>query len=191
MDAAGAGAGVPVVTHVPRTCPCLDCRLVRLRLLLHSEVPSQLHTHAAPVLRDFEGLPERDDGTGVGDPPGVGMSFSATFHRYLGGPDEWGVTRLGMLSIIEVSSACASKHPPHRRPMFTRTVCGQLIFEAAKLGQELTDLVWLHPELTYPQIYGQLEWALKHAEDWRTERFMRLTREPGHVAPLPERKRVA
>ncbi len=172
------------MTH-PRFCPCLSCRLVRLRLLLHSEAPSQINTHAAPVLRDFEGIPERQTDEG-----GIGLPFTASFHRYLAGPDHWGLTRLGMLSIIEVSEACASKHPVHRRPMFTRTVCAQLIFEAAYLGQSVIDLVWLHPELTYPQIHGQLDWGLRHAESWRETMFARWSKVPGEEEPMPERRPV-
>lgn len=173
------------MTH-PLGCRCVDCLLMRLRMLLRSEIPMQLHTHAAPVLRDFEGIPERETDEG-----GIGPPFTASWHRYLAGPDHWGVTRLGMLSIIEVSEACASKHPPHRRPMFTRTVCGQLTFEAAYLGQELADLSWLHPELPPSQISGLLLWSLTHAEDWRADKFARWTKVPGAEEPLPERRRVA
>ena len=165
----------------------LEARLVRLRLLLHSEAPSQINQHAAPVLTDYE--PGGRVPTKWPDEGGTGMPMTATMHRYLDHPESWGLTRLGMLSIIEVSEACASKHPVHRRPMFTRTVCAQLIFEAAYLGQNLMDLVWLHPELTYPQLYGQLDWALRHAEDWRATMFARWTKVPGEQEPMPERVR--
>ncbi len=120
----------------------------------------------------------------------MGPPFTAAMHRYLSGPDSWGLTRLGMLSIIEVSEWCASVHPPHRRPMFTRTVCGQLSFEAAYLGQELADLVYLHSELSLPQISGMLHAGLIHAEDWRGDRFARWTKVPGAEEPMPERRPI-
>lgn len=170
----------------PTGCRCMDCRLVRLRLLLHSEAPTRLNQRAAPVLKDWDGIPDKkwpDEG-------GVGMPLTAAVHRYIEGPDHWGLSRLGMLSIIEVSEACASRHPNHRRPMFTRTVCGQLTFEAAYLGQELVDLVFLHPELELEQISGMLSWGLAHAEDWRETMFARWTKMPGDAAPLPERRPI-
>lgn len=170
------------MTH-PLGCRCLPCALTRLRLLLHSEAPMQLNTHAAPVLRDFEGIPERETDEG-----GTGLPFTASFHRYLSGPDSWGVTRLGMLSIIEVSDACASKHPPHRRPMFTRTLCGDILFKAAYLGQSIDDIVWI-TGMSVEQVTGLLSWGLGHAEQWRTERFARWTKVPGEAAPIPERRR--
>lgn len=174
------------MTHV-QGCGCLDCRLVRLRMLLRSEAPSKLNQSPVPVLRDWEGIPDKTDP----DEGGLGLPLTAEMHRYLAGPDHWGLTRLGMLSIVEVSGRCASRHPAHRRPMFTRTACGQLVYEAAVLGQEMADLLWLHPELDAAQIRGMLEWGLKHAETWRADKFARWTKEPGEQEPLPERRRVA
>lgn len=174
------------MTH-PFGCKCLPCLLMRLRMLLRSEVPMKLTQHATPVLRDWEGIPDNKDP----DEGGVGPPLTAALHRYLAGPDAWGTTRLGMLSIIEVSDWCASRHPPHRRPMFTRTLCGQLTFEAAYLNQELGDLFWLHSDLSLPQLSGMLQAALNHAEDWRADRFARWTKVPGEPEPLPERRRVA
>ena len=167
-------------------CRCLTCLLIRLRLALHSEAPSRLHQTAAPVLKDFDGVVDRK----YPDEGGVGPPMTAAMHRYLSGPDSWGTERLAMLSIIEVSGRCAARHPPHRRPMFTRTICGQLVFEAAYLGQDLADLLWLHPELSADQLAGMLAWGLSHAEEWRADKLARWTKVPGAEEPLPERRRV-
>lgn len=178
--------GENFATH-PYPCKGLPCLLMRLRMVLSAETPSAINQHAAPVLRDWDGTIDRK----YPDEGGVGMPMTAAFHRFLEGPDFWGLSRLGMLSIIEVSERCASRHPPHRRPMFTRTACGQLVFEAGYLGQELVDLVFLHPELELEQISGMLSWGLAHAEDFRAEKFARWTKIPGEAEPMPERRRVA
>jgi hypothetical protein len=95
-----------------------------------------------------------------------------------------------MSSIIEISEACSARHPTHRRPLFTRSLCSELAFQVGYLGQTVDDIAWLH-SMSRAQVEGLLTWALRHAELWRIERFMRLTREPGHTSPTPERKRVA
>lgn len=169
----------------PEGCGCTGCALMRLRMLLHSETPSAINQHATPILRDWDGVVSSRDP----DEGGVGMPLTAAMHRYLSGPDAWGLSRLGMLSIIEVSDACASRHPSHRRPMFTRTICGQLVFEVAYLGQEPEDLSWLHPDMTPAKIDGLLRWGLTHAEEWRRDAFARWTKEPGADQPMPERRR--
>lgn len=181
----GSGPAKEAARHVVG-CRCLSCALTRLRMLLRSEIPMKMTQHATPVLRDWEGIPEHETDEG-----GIGPPLTAALHRYLSNADHWGVTRLGMLSIIEVSDWCAARHPVHRRPMFTRTMCGQMTFEAAYLNQELGDLFWLHADLTMPQIRGMLETALAHAEQWREDRFARWTKVPGEPEPLPERRRVA
>ena len=38
------------MTH-PLGCRCLTCMTVRLRLVLHSEVPDKINQHATPVMR--------------------------------------------------------------------------------------------------------------------------------------------
>ena len=166
--------------------PSLEVLIQELRDELRAEVPLRVTARAVPVLRDHDGIPTRKDA----DEGGLGPPLSAAMWRYIGHPDSWGTTRLAMSSIIEVSDACAARHPTHRRPMFTRTVCGQLLFQVAYLGQSIEDVAWLHG-LERVQVEGLLRWALPHAAAWRRERFIRLTREPGHETPLPERKRVA
>ena len=164
----------------------LDQLIADLRAEIRAETPIRVTARAVPVLRDHEGIATSHGA----DEGGLGPPLTAAMHRYLGHPDGWGSSRLGMESILEVSEACASRHPTHRRPMFTRTLCSQLAFEVGYLGQSVDDVAWLH-SLTRVQVEGLLLWALQHAAQWRAERFMRLTREPGHVAPTPERRRVA
>jgi hypothetical protein len=164
----------------------LDELIQGLRDEIRAETPLRVTARAVPVLRDHQGIPTRKDA----DEGGLGPPLTAAMHRYLGGPDYWGSSRLGMESILEVSEACAARHPTHRRPMFTRTLCSQLCFEVGYLGQTVDDIAWLH-SMSRAQVEGLLTWALRHAELWRIERFMRLTREPGHTSPTPERKRVA
>jgi hypothetical protein len=164
----------------------LDQLIADLRDELRAEVPMRLHARAVPVLRDSEGI-----ATSLGaDEGGLGPPLTAAMHRYLGHPDGWGTSRLGMSSILEISEACASRHPTHRRPLFTRSLCSDLAFKVGYLGQSVEDVAWI-TGLSRAQVEGLLSWALQHAAQWRAERFMRMTREPGHVAPLPERKRVA
>lgn len=174
------------MTHPPG-CGDLHCMVMRLRLELHAEAPTAMHTHAAPVLRDSDGLMD----TRYPDEGGIGMPMTAAFHRFLGHPDHWGLSRLGMLSILEVSDWCSAAHPSHRRPLFTRSLCSQLTYEATYLHQDVADLAWLHPELELAQIVGMLTAALRHAEDWRGERFARWSKVPGEQPPLPERRQRA
>jgi hypothetical protein len=187
----------------PLACSCLDCLIRRLRDELRAETPMKLHARGVGGQRSTKRASEEDDGSGprstggtwhptVGPGYGtqVGLPFTPAMERYLNHPDYWGLSRLGMSSIIEVSDACASRHPQHRRPLFTRTVCGQLVFEVAYLGQSVDDVAWLHG-LEKVQVEGMLRWALKHAAQWRLNQFYRLTKVPGTEQPYPERERVA
>jgi hypothetical protein len=170
----------------PLVCSCLDCLIRRLRDELRAETPLRVTARAVPVLRDHEGIPTKKDA----DEGGLGPPLTAAMWRYLGGPDYWGTSRMGMSSIIEISDWCCPRHPTHRRPMFTRSLCSELAFQAGYLGQTVEDVAWLH-DLPIEVVSGLLTAALRHAELWRVERFMRLTREPGHETPLPERRPAA
>jgi hypothetical protein len=187
----------------PLACSCLDCLIRRLRDELRAETPMKLHARGVGGQRSTKRASEEDDGSGprstggtwqptVGPGYGtqVGLPFTPAMERYLNHPDHWGLSRLGMASILEISEACAARHPAHRRPLFTRTVCSDLAFKVAYLGQSVEDVAWI-TGLSVDQVSGMLMWALKHAADWRVSQFYRLTREPGHVSPHPERKRVA
>jgi hypothetical protein len=170
----------------PLACSCLDCLIRRLRDELRAETPMKLHARAVPVLRDFDGVTDRRNA----DEGGNGLPFSAAFHRYLGHADSWGTTRLAMSSIIEVSEACAARHPHHRRPLFTRSLCGDLVFKAGYLGQSVDDIAWI-TGFSREKVMGLLTWGLRHAAQWRTDQFYRMTKVPGTAQPYPERKRVA
>jgi hypothetical protein len=164
----------------------LDELIQGLRDEIRAETPLRTTARGVPVTRDREGLPDRKDT----DEGGLGPPLSASMWRYLGHPESWGTSRLGMSSILEISEACSARHPTHRRPLFTRSLCSELAFQVGYLGQTVDDIAWLH-SMSREQVSGLLTWALRHAELWRIERFMRLTREPGHTSPTPERKRVA
>jgi hypothetical protein len=187
----------------PLACSCLDCLIRRLRDELRAETPMRLHARGVGGQRSTKRGSEEDDGSGPRSTGGtwqptigpgygtqVGLPFTPAMERYLGHPDGWGLARLGMSSIIEVSEWCSPRHPTHRRPLFTRSLCSELAFQAGYLGQEPSDIAWLH-DLPIEVVSGLLIAALRHAETWRVERFMRLTREPGHTAPVPERRSVA
>jgi hypothetical protein len=187
----------------PLACSCLDCLIRRLRDELRAETPMKLHARGVGGQRSTKRASEEDDGSGprttggtwqptVGPGYGtqVGLPFTPAMERYLGHPDGWGLARLGMSSIIEVSEWCSPRHPTHRRPLFTRSLCSELAFQVGYLGQTVADVAWLY-DLPIEVVSGLLTAALRHAELWRVERFMRLTREPGHETPLPERRSVA
>ena len=163
----------------------LEALIQQLRDEIRAETPLRLHARAVPVLRDYDGVTDRRNA----DEGGTGLPFSAAMHRYLSGPDSWGLSRLGMLSIIEISERCSARHPDHRRPMFTRSLCGQLAFQAAYLGLELDDIVWV-TGLSMEQVTGMLEWGLRHAREWRAAKFAQWTKVPGEAAPFPERRPI-
>jgi hypothetical protein len=150
----------------------LDELIQDLRDELRAETPMRLHARAVPVLRDHDGITDRRNA----DEGGTGLPFSAAFHRYLAHPDAWGTSRLGMSSILEISSWCAGEHPDHRRPLFTRTVCADLAFQVGYLGQSVEDVVWL-TGLSRPQVEGMLHKALGFAAVWRHRRLHAAMRE--------------
>ena len=180
----------------------LTLAIVALREELRAETPLRLHTHSSAGQRSTKrDIAEDDDShksggstwhseTGASYGTRVGLPFSPAFDRYLSHPDAWGLTRLGMASILEVSEACAARHPTHRRPLFQRTLCAQLLYQVGYLGQSVEDVMW-STGMSREQVEGLLHWALVHAAHWRYEHFIRMTREPGHTEPAPERKRAS
>ena len=165
--------------------PSLEVLIQELRDELRAEVPLRVTARAVPVLRDHEGIPTRKDA----DEGGLGPPLSAAMWRYISSPDHWGLSRLGMLSIIEISERCSARHPDHRRPMFTRSLCGDLAFKAAYLGQSLEDIVWI-TGLSLEQVTGMLHWGLSHAREWRAAKFAQWSKMPGEAAPIPERRPI-
>jgi hypothetical protein len=205
MDPAGAGldGGGGVSLAHSLACSCLDCLIRRLRDELRAETPMRLHARGVGGQRSTKRGSEEDDGSGprstggtwqptVGPGYGtrVGLPFTPAMERYLNHPDHWGTSRLGMSSIIEVSEACAARHPHHRRPLFTRSLCGDLVFKAGYLGQSVDDIAWI-TGFSREKVMGLLTWGLRHAAQWRTDQFYRMTKVPGTAQPYPERKRVA
>ena len=136
--------------------------IARLRKVLADEAPTQPTVHSSVTLRE-------EDGTPVVDEPGIGRPLSARMHRYIGHPDHWGASRLGMASILEVSDRCAARHPSHRIPGRSRSLCAQLLFEVGYLGQDIEDVAWLHG-FSIEQAERMLLASLRHAEQWREER---------------------
>jgi hypothetical protein len=176
----------------------LRIRLSELRLALYRETPDRVHQQHTSKTPDDE-----VDAKGWAlspDEGGVGLPFSARFHRYLRtnagrhqrkwdlGPDPR--SRPAMASIVEVSEWCSPRHTSHLRPYHVRSLCSQMVLEAAYLGQEPRDVAWLHG-LELEQTERMLVAALRHAYEWRSDIEARLSREPGTEAPLPERRRPA
>jgi hypothetical protein len=203
------------VTNVPKSDSQLDAEavepteaqkaallrwyIVDLRRAFHYETPSRLHQQSTSAMGgdevDERGWPKDADEGGIGPP------FSSMWHRFLrtnAGPSakhQWDTgpnprVRPAMASVQNESERCHARHVTHRRPGYTRGLCAELMFQAGYLGQEPDDLAW-HFDLSLEGVSALLLDALKHARLWRVGTEIRLTREPGHVAPLPERKRVA
>jgi hypothetical protein len=126
------------------------------------------------------------------DEGGIGVPFSNRFHRWLGTNHRWDhpspAVRPAMASIIESSEHCHARHTSHGRPGFSRSLCGQLVYEACYLGQEPDDLAWLH-SLPLEQVERMLTDALRHARSWRMDLEARYARSP-ESDPLPERRPI-
>lgn len=144
--------------------------IVELRGILLAEAPSRLHTQR---LTDDD---HPDEG-------GLGMPFTERFHRYIGHWSHWGQSRLGMLSIMEISDWCHARHTSHSIPGSSRSLCAQLVFEVCYLGQELDDISWLRGmerEMGASMVHN----ALAHASGWRKRQETR-PKEPRHDGPDP------
>ncbi len=148
----------------------LHQQVVELRRILAGETPSRLHT-------------QRLTDTDHPDEGGIGLPFTEHFHRYLGHWSHWGGSRLGMLSIMEISDWCHARHTSHAIPGSSRSLCAQLVYEACYLGQEPYNLAWLHA-MELEQVERMLISALSHATEWREGREQR-PREPRHDGPDP------
>jgi hypothetical protein len=67
------------------------------------------------------------------------------------------------------------------------SLCGELMRQTAVYGQEPVDLAW-HFDLLLADVESMLLTALRHARTWRLDSEIRLGREPGATAPMPERR---
>lgn len=144
--------------------------IVELRAILLAEAPSRLHT---------ERLTDADHP----DEGGIGMPFTERFHRYLGHWSHWGQSRLGMLSIMEVSDWCHARHTSHSIPGSDRSLCAQLVFEVCYLGQEPSDVSWSRG-MAVEMVTSMVHNALLHGRDWR-DRQERRPKEPNFDGPDP------
>lgn len=148
----------------------LSEQIAELRAIFRNEAPMRLHTQA---LTDND---HPDEG-------GIGLPFTERFHRYLGHWSHWGSSRLGMLSVLEVSDWCHARHTSHSLPGHDRSLCAQMVYEVGYLGQTVADVAWLH-DLPPEQVERMLTGALNHAADWR-ERQESRPLEPRHDGPDP------
>ena len=145
-------------------------QIVDLRRVFAEEAPSRLHSSS---ITDTD---HPDEG-------GVGLPFTERFMRYVGHWSHWGQTRLGMLSVMEVSDWCSARHTSHQIPYSTRSLCAQMVFEVAYLGQEPDDIAWSR-SLPLEQTERMLETALSHAREWRLRQEHR-PKEPTYDGPDP------
>jgi hypothetical protein len=169
--------------------------ILELRRAFWYEIRSGLHQRQTSTSLgdelDAKGWPKDTDEGGVGPP------YSAWMHRYLrsnAGPSRKGWdrgpdprVRPAMESVYVASEWCHAVHDSHKRPGYSLSLCGTLLFQVAYIGQEPEDLVW-HFDLPLPDVEKLLLHALRRARNHRIDSEARLSREPGNEAPLPERR---
>ena len=169
--------------------------IIDLRRALLAETPSRVHQQHTSKTADDE--IDAKGWTAYPDEGGIGLPFSSAMHRYLrtnagrSGKHRWDLgpdprARPAMASIQEVSEWCHPRHTSHLRPGFARSLCAQMVFEVAYIGQEPEDVAWAK-DMELEQVEKMLLAALRHAYLWREDITARLSREPGTETPLPER----
>lgn len=132
--------------------------LAVLRAILESEVPQRLHSETSREAEYAHGL---------------GRPFTPEFRRYLSHPEQWGSSRLGMLSILEVADWCGQRHPQHRRGS-QMPLCGAVLVRAA---------YWGHTPP--PALDRLLRNALRVAAEWRAAQNRVRLEEPLPYQKLP------
>lgn len=140
----------------------LRTQILDLRAAVRAEVPERIHASSTPRLLNDDGTTDRDHA----DEQGIGLPLTSRMHRYIGHWSHWGQSRLGTLSIMEVSDWCHARHTGHSIAGSTRSLCAQMLHELALLGQEPSDLAWIHG-LPIEQVESMLNQALEHARYWR------------------------
>ena len=180
------------------TAPEIPLRwlIIDLRRALQMETPERIHQQHTSKTPDDE--LDAKGWAAFPDEGGVGLPFSSRMHRYLRtnagpspkhpwdrGPDAR--VRPAMASIVEVSGWCHARHTSHQLPGSTRSLCSQMVFEVAYLGQEPDFVAW-RLDLPLEQVEEMLHAALRKAREWRIDAETKLSREPGTVEPLPERR---
>lgn len=146
----------------------LERMILDLRQVLRDEVPNRLHASATPRLLNDDGTTDRNNA----DEGGLGPPLTAQMHRFIGHWSHWGSSRLGTLSIMDVSDWCHARHTGHSRPGSDRSLCAQMLHEVGLLGQEPSDLAWIYG-LPLEQVESMLGSALRHAAEWRMQQERR------------------
>ena len=150
------------------TSPTLTTAIGELRTEIRGEVPDRLHASHVPKLLNDDGTTDRDSA----DEGGLGLPLTARMHRFIGHWSHWGQSRLGTLSIMEVSDWCHARHTGHSLPGRTRSLCALMLHHVAR-GVEPKDLAaeeglaYLH-SLRPDHLELMLMAALNHAAHWRT-----------------------
>jgi hypothetical protein len=155
----------------------LERMVTELRALLAAEVPSRTTQTSSLLAHDAAGNPDNDE-------PGIGYPLTHAMHRYIGHWERWGQSRRAMLSIMEVSDWCHARHTSHSIPGSHRSLCAQLLYEVAYLGQSPREVSWIHAIPT-KEVRSMLTAALRHAEEWRGRKNQRLDVDFDAPGPYP------
>jgi len=144
------------------TAPALSLLIAVAQAELRWETPIRLHSEHAPKLLDADGTT-----THYPDEGGIGLPFTADFHRLLALRERFAADYLMRESLLEVADWCHAQHPTHVRPGERLPVCGWLA-ESAVIG----DIGWADlcrmSGLTEARMRSTLSTALAHAADWRS-----------------------
>jgi hypothetical protein len=133
-----------------------------LRLLIADEAPVRLHQSGGS-----------DDPRDPSYGNVTGLPWTRAMRRYLSHPEQWGRSRLGMLSIMEVDAWCYQRHHTHRAGRDPLTLGGRRNLCAALL---VTVCYWRRD--CPPELEPLLRPALRHARHWRLQRARPRLEEP-------------
>ena len=140
--------------------------ITEARAELRAETPVQIHTHHAPKLLDADGVTTHDSDEG-----GIGLPFTAQFHRLLALRERFSPDFLMRESLLEVQDWCRAKHPEHEIPD-AKPLCAVIVYAVVVGGLEPDHYATVNrwrPEV----VNGLLLAALKHADAWRIEQRAR------------------
>jgi len=150
------------------TAPPLVVMIAAARSELRAETPLRLHAEHAPKLLDADGV-----ATHYPDEGGIGLPFTAGFHRLLALRERFQQEYLMRESLLEVSNWCHGQHVTHRREAQPTPVCAWLLELAIRLGQDPPHIAWMtgSPEAPIRDLLAQ---ALTYAANWRESERQRL-----------------
>lgn len=160
----------------------LQAAMLALRAELRDEAPSRITASTTPRLLDADGVTDRKDA----DERGIGLPLTAAMHRYIGHWSHWRPDD-ARHAYGDVSDWCHRLHSNHVRPGYSRPLCAEMLYQAARLGQEPEDLAWLH-ELPVEQVERMLLNALREARERKGDRERRLRK---LKEPLPYERVVS